>query len=61
MVTVVGKDPSVIKRVTCHNCSSILEYTQNEVRRATSKDYTGCVDVYKVINCPRCYTCISVS
>lgn len=31
MVQIVGKDNSAVKRCTCKNCASILEYTESEV------------------------------
>lgn len=54
MVQIVGEDPAQIKRVTCKKCASILEYTLSEVKSRTSRDYTGCSDTTRFINCPKC-------
>ena len=54
MVQVVGKDNSVVKRVTCRNCGSILEYSAHEVKRRDGKDYTGGADGCEYIGCPNC-------
>lgn len=54
MAKIVGKDDSVVKRVTCRNCASILEYVPCEVRENYSTDYTGDKDYYKYILCPCC-------
>lgn len=53
MVTVVGKNPDRVKRVTCNGCASILEYTENEVQTAI---YTvmGDSSGYKYVSCPTC-------
>ena len=55
MVAVVGKDVSAVKRVTCHRCASILEYTLSETQEGRSTDYTGSTDLYKYIKCPTCH------
>lgn len=60
MVQIVGKDLSVVKKVTCRHCSSILEYLPIDVRTRTSTDYTGCVDVIKYIFCPSCNNMVTV-
>lgn len=55
MATVVGKDPSFIKRVTCSNCASIVEYTMSETREEKrNHDYLGDYDIVRVLNCPSC-------
>lgn len=55
MVQVVGTAPEAIKRVTCHKCASLLEYTQAEVKRRDGKDYTGGPDGEEWVDCPKCY------
>lgn len=52
MPTIVGKDNSVVKRTTCRNCSSVLEYTPSEEQRDYSTDYTGGKDYYSYVMCP---------
>lgn len=54
MVIVVGSDPTAVKRCTCLGCASILEYTKSEIQSRQVRDYTGCVDTYYAIVCPRC-------
>lgn len=54
MVTVVGRDASVVKRVTCQGCASVLEYEQREVKRRDGHDYTGGADGEEWVKCPHC-------
>jgi len=54
MVSVVGKDPRAVKRVTCKNCGAILEYTKAEVREHHGTDYGGGPDGFEYIKCPQC-------
>lgn len=55
MVTVVGKNPLAMKRVTCRKCASILEYTPNEVFKTTiNHDYLGDYDTVRAVQCPTC-------
>lgn len=53
MVTVVGKDTTRVKRVTCDSCASILEYFETELKTAR---YTvmGDDSGYKYVSCPTC-------
>jgi hypothetical protein len=44
MVTVVGRDESKVKRVTCRGCASVLEYKQSEVQSRHGRDISGCAD-----------------
>lgn len=50
----VGEDPGAKRRVTCRNCSSILEYLPVDVESRTVRDYTGDSDTYYFIRCPQC-------
>ena len=52
---------SVVKQCVCRKCGSTLEYTPNDVTENPVTDYTGCTDIYKVINCGNCGTEITVS
>ena len=54
MARVVGRDDSVIKRATCKNCASIIEYTPNEVISYIASDYGGGRDEYFKLCCPNC-------
>jgi RNase P subunit RPR2 len=54
MATVVGKDQSALKRVTCDHCASIVEYAKKEVREKTISDYGGGRDLVEYIKCPSC-------
>ena len=54
MVQVVGKDAVGVKRVTCRNCSSVLEYIPAEVKSRSGRDYSGGPDGKEWIDCPCC-------
>lgn len=55
MVKVIGRDETAVKRITCPGCASILEYTQNEVKRIRHNcDYLGDCDYDDGIKCPEC-------
>jgi len=54
MPIIVGKDTSVLHRVTCRNCSSVLEYAECERQHRSHTDYSGGTDTWKVIICPCC-------
>ncbi len=54
MVEIVGEDQSAKKRVTCRGCAAILEYTPSDTKEASHRDYTGCLDVWDYITCPKC-------
>ena len=53
-VQIVGKDLAEVKRITCGNCASVLEYVQSDRRQDYSTDYTGGRDFYNYIQCPCC-------
>jgi RNase P subunit RPR2 len=55
MAIVVGVDQSAVKRITCKNCASILEYKPSEVRNLWSgTDYGGGPDGADGFTCPSC-------
>ena len=54
MAKVVGKSKKMVKKVTCRNCASIIEYTQREVQSRTYSDYGGGTDSFSYITCPEC-------
>ena len=55
MVKIVGRDQSAVKRITCLNCASILEYSPGEVKTLWEGiDYGGCPDGAKGFKCPSC-------
>ncbi len=59
MAVVVGKDNSAVKRITCRNCASIVEYTPSEVRELwRGTDYSGSSDGANGFNCPNCTSSI---
>lgn len=60
MVQIVGKDLSKVKKVTCGNCASVLEYVQSEVVESKSYDYTGGYDIVHHIKCPGCHKDVRV-
>lgn len=53
-ITVVGKNPAMVKRCTCRNCASDLEYTVADTRCDYSTDYTGGRENYRYLICPAC-------
>lgn len=54
MVEIVGKDQKYVKRITCEKCASILEYTDNELKKYSGTDYSGGADGHEWIDCPCC-------
>jgi len=54
MAKVVGKDNAAVKRVTCRECASIIEYTQHEVKSVHGTDYGGGPDGMEWVDCPNC-------
>lgn len=55
MIKVIGFANEVAKKVTCRNCSAILEYTPSDTRKEyTLYDYSGGRGAYYLINCPNC-------
>lgn len=55
MPVVVGRDESVYKKLTCHHCCSINQYTPNEVRTLREgRDYSGGSDGAEGFNCAGC-------
>lgn len=55
MAKVVGLDQLVIKRITCKECASIIEYSKGEVRNLWNvKDYSGGSDGADGFSCPNC-------
>jgi len=55
-----GPDKSVVKRCVCGNCGATLEYTPNDVKFKTYKDYGGGSDNYEEFNCPSCRKLIQI-
>lgn len=60
MVKIVGRDESAVKRVTCRDCASILEYCLYEVKSRNVSDYGGGSEVYKFILCASCNSEVAV-
>lgn len=54
MVQIIGKDSSRVKRTTCGNCTSILEYVPQEVQKRPYRDWDGSMDSENWIVCPCC-------
>lgn len=54
MVKVVGRDETAVKRITCRNCASVLEYVQAEVKTYRGTDYSGGSDGMDWVDCPNC-------
>jgi hypothetical protein len=47
-------DPALIKRVSCRNCASRLEYVQSDVKERHGRDISGCADGESYVDCPKC-------
>ena len=54
MVSVVGKDNSLVRRATCRNCSSVLEYLPIDVQKQNGCDYDGSRYTQEYVMCPCC-------
>lgn len=54
MVKVVGRDETAVKRVTCRDCASMLEYCLYEVKSRKVSDYGGGSDGMEWVDCPNC-------
>lgn len=42
------------KRVTCHRCRCVLEYSYHDIREERIADWDGGHDTYYRITCPAC-------
>ena len=54
MIRVIGDAPECKRQIVCIYCATRLEYVAGDVKICSSKDYTGCIDITKYINCPIC-------
>lgn len=53
-ISIIGEDPKFIKQVSCSNCAAILSYTENDTTEKKERDYTGSVDLFRVLECQNC-------
>jgi hypothetical protein len=53
MAQIVGKDEGHVKRCTCRNCASIVEYTESELRSYRAS-YQGDTCTEWALDCPSC-------
>jgi len=53
-VKVVSDKPVRTRKVVCTKCSFELEYTGEDVKSYDKRDYSGDLDTYYYIECPRC-------
>ena len=60
MVKIVGKDESKVRRCSCPNCASVLEFVNNEVQSFVDHDYGGGSDTVHYIICSACSKQIKV-
>lgn len=60
-INVVGRNPAHVKRCSCKNCASELEYTINDTRTEVHTDYGGGRDQVRYIQCPVCNSKVFVS
>ena len=49
-----GKDPKIVKEVSCNNCAAYLEYVPNDVDHYERHYYDGSSDTIYYIVCPEC-------
>lgn len=61
MATIIGTDPAAVKRVTCRNCASVIEYTPSDTREVRETDYAGDSELVSKLDCPKCRHVINVS
>ena len=61
MAKVIGFDDAAKKKVTCQECSAIVEYVPVEVKSYVHKDYGGGSDIVYHITCPNCSGQVNVS
>jgi hypothetical protein len=54
MIAVVGEDTSKVIRQSCGRCASVLEFTLADAEEIRHYDYTGDLDKYYTITCPKC-------
>jgi DNA-directed RNA polymerase subunit RPC12/RpoP len=47
-------DPKVQKEIVCYRCGVRLRYVPADVQSYENRDYTGCLDTYRYIDCPKC-------
>jgi uncharacterized protein with PIN domain len=59
MVRVVGIDKEKIKKITCNECASKLEFVESEVE---SRSYSCCgkSESGRFITCPKCQSWIEI-
>ena len=60
MAIIVGKDQSMVRRCTCDNCASIIEYTLSETTTRMVSDYIGDLEQIRELACPGCGERITV-
>ena len=61
MATVIGKEPNLIRRTTCRECASIIEYVKSETTTRWVSDYGGGSEQIRELKCPACPNVIQVS
>ena len=54
MPEVVGYDDRMKRRVTCENCTAIIEYVENDIQESTGRYYSGDIWVVEWVKCPNC-------
>ena len=53
MVTIIGSDPKLERRITCYHCASIMTYLPVDVRDTDDTDEGTTICGF---NCPKCGT-----
>jgi len=54
MINIIGKDDSLLKKVTCQNCASILEYLPVDIEEKHLICIDGSRTTTRYITCPCC-------
>jgi len=54
MAKVIGFDEKAKKKITCGECSAIVEYVPHEEQSYVHHDYGGGSDTIHYIICPNC-------
>lgn len=60
MATVVGQERAYLRRCTCRECASIIEYVKSETTTRWVCDYGGDREQIRELRCPKCGNMISV-
>lgn len=55
MAEVIGQNPEVGKKVSCHGCGALIRYYRNDIKEIkVNWDFLGDYDIVNAIQCPQC-------